>query len=125
MREFLMPLNISIETFPPLVREFASYKSAIQNCSEKTVSEYLLDLRTFFRFLLARDARIPTDSEDFENIDNSLLFSRISSPYQIKILINNEEFVYKFDVFERWDTILNRNASMYVINSTQKWRIKL
>ncbi len=65
--------NIPPETLPPLVREFASYKSAIQNCSEKTVSEYMLDLRTFFRYLLARDKRISMDSEDFEKIDISVV----------------------------------------------------
>ncbi len=64
-----MNYNIPIETLPSLVREFASYKSAIQNASEKTVSEYLLDLRTFFRFLVARDEGISPDSEAFENID--------------------------------------------------------
>lgn len=65
--------NIPPETLPPLVREFASYKSAIQNCSEKTVSEYMLDLRTFFRYLLARDKRISPDSEEFEKIDISVV----------------------------------------------------
>ncbi len=64
-----MAFSFSLNSFPTLVREFASYKSAIQNCSEKTVSEYLLDLRTFFRFLLARDARIEPDTEEFEKID--------------------------------------------------------
>ena len=64
-----MNYGIPLETLPPLVREFASYKSAIQNASAKTVSEYLLDLRTFFRFLLARDQKISPDSEDFEKID--------------------------------------------------------
>ena len=64
-----MAYGFSLEGVPPLVREFASYKSAIQNCSEKTVSEYLLDLRTFFRFLLARDARISPDTEEFDKID--------------------------------------------------------
>jgi len=64
-----MAYSVPLNTLPPLVREFASYKSAIQNASEKTVSEYLLDLRTFFRFLLARDQKISFDSEDFENID--------------------------------------------------------
>ena len=54
---------------PSLARDFASYKSAIQNCSVKTVSEYLLDLRTFFRFLVADRHGIPTDSEEFEKID--------------------------------------------------------
>ena len=64
-----MTYSVPLETLPPLVKEFASYKSAIQNASERTVSEYLLDLRTFFRFLLARDQKISTSSEDFEKID--------------------------------------------------------
>ncbi len=64
-----MAYAVPLDTLPPLVREFASYKSAIQNASEKTVSEYLLDLRTFFRFLLARDKKISPDSEKFEQID--------------------------------------------------------
>lgn len=63
--------NINPRTLPPLVREFASYKSAIQNCSEKTVSEYMLDLRTFFRYLVARDNKISLGSEEFEKIDIS------------------------------------------------------
>ncbi|MBO7250957.1 MAG: tyrosine-type recombinase/integrase [Clostridia bacterium] len=66
-----MPHNIPPETLPSIVREFASYKSAIQNCSEKTVSEYLLDLRTFFRYLLARDNKISPSSAEFEKIDIS------------------------------------------------------
>ena len=68
-----MSNNVPPQTLPPLVREFASYKSAIQNCSEKTVSEYILDLRTFFRYLLARDQKIAPDSEEFENIDISIV----------------------------------------------------
>ncbi len=66
-----MNYGIPLETLPPLVREFASYKSAIQNASTKTISEYLLDLRTFFRFLVARDQKISPDSEEFEKIDIS------------------------------------------------------
>ncbi len=64
-----MAYAVPLDTLPSLVREFASYKSAIQNASEKTVSEYLLDLRTFFRFLLARDKKISPTSEEFEKID--------------------------------------------------------
>ena len=61
--------SIPLESLPSLVREFASYKSVIQNASEKTVSEYLLDLRTFFRYLRARDLKISPQSEEFEQID--------------------------------------------------------
>ena len=58
-------------TLPPLVREFAAYKSAIQGCSPKTVSEYLLDLRMFFRFLIAKENGIDPESEEFLSIDSS------------------------------------------------------
>ena len=64
-----MAYSVPLNTLPSLVREFASYKSVIQNASEKTISEYLLDLRTFFRFLLARDKKISPDSEEFDKID--------------------------------------------------------
>lgn len=60
-----------MEEFPPVVREFASYKTAIQGCSQKTSDEYLLDLRTFFRYLLAKDRSIDPDSDEFCEIDIS------------------------------------------------------
>ncbi len=66
-----MNYNIDLKTLPSLVREFASYKSVIQNASEKTISEYLLDLRTFFRFMIARERKIDMTSEEFDNIDTS------------------------------------------------------
>ena len=66
-----MKYAVPIKSLPPLVREFASYKAVMQNASERTISEYLLDLRTFFRFLLARDLKISTDSEEFNQIDIS------------------------------------------------------
>ena len=66
-----MDYSIDLKALPSLVREFASYKAVIQNASDKTVSEYMLDLRTFFRFMLARDQKINLLSEDFEKIDVS------------------------------------------------------
>ncbi len=60
-----MPYSVDIDEFPRVIREFASYKTAIQGCSQKTVDEYLLDLRTFFRYLLARDKKIDPDSDEF------------------------------------------------------------
>lgn len=50
-----------LSVFPPILREFASYKLNIQGCSVKTVDEYLIDLRTFFRYLLLiRGGKKPT-----------------------------------------------------------------
>ncbi len=64
-----MRSEINVKEFSPIVREFASYKTAIQGCSQRTVEEYLLDLRTFFRFLLADgDHRILNDPEAFSKL---------------------------------------------------------
>ena len=84
-----MNFAVELNTLPSLVREFASYKAAIQNASEKTISEYLLDLRTFFRFMLARDLKIDPESEDFEKID----ISQIDLDY-IKHI--TQEDIYEF-----------------------------
>lgn len=64
-----MNYGIDLNSLPSLVREFASYKAVVQNASEKTIGEYLLDLRIFFRFLLARDKKISPQSEEFDKID--------------------------------------------------------
>lgn len=51
-------------------------------------------------------------------IDESKLFSRITSPYKIKIVARNRGGTVtksiSLDVFERWDTIYNRDLSEYV-----------
>ena len=64
-----MGQEISVSEFSDVVQEFASYKLGIQGCSAKTVDEYLLDLRTFFRYLLAKERGIDPQSEEFTEID--------------------------------------------------------
>ena len=63
---------ISQDEFSPTIQEFVSYKSSIQGCSQKTVDEYLFDLRTFFRYLLSKEYGIAPDSEEFYKIDVSV-----------------------------------------------------
>ncbi len=58
-----------IAEFPPLIRDFANYKLVYQGCSPKTVDEYLLDLRTFCRYLKASRGNLPLTGETFEEID--------------------------------------------------------
>jgi len=64
-------MQISVEEFSSVIQEYASYKLSIQGCSQKTVTEYLFDLRTFFRFLLAREQDIDPLSDAFLQIDVS------------------------------------------------------
>lgn len=56
------------KTFPLILREYASYISTIKGNSEKTVCEYLLDLRTFFRFHLMKKNDLTVDRDEFEKI---------------------------------------------------------
>jgi hypothetical protein len=59
------------KTFPPILREYASYISTIKGNSEKTVCEYLLDLRPFFRFYISRSSNSSPDRDEFERISIS------------------------------------------------------
>ena len=62
-----------LKNFPKVARDFASYKAVIEGCTEKAVCEYLLDLRTFFRYLEAGRLGIDYESEEFSKIDISSL----------------------------------------------------
>ncbi len=59
------------KSFPPLLREYASYTSSIKGNSEKTVCEYLLDLRTFFRFMQIRSSGIDRTRDELEEMSIS------------------------------------------------------
>ncbi len=60
-----------LDAIPAALRDFAAYKSVIQGCSERTVAEYSLDLRTFFRFVIAKKEGVSTEGEEFLRIDIS------------------------------------------------------
>lgn len=59
------------KTFPSIMREYAGYMSSIKGNSEKTVCEYLLDLRTFFRYIKAGDDILSYKRDDLEKLDIS------------------------------------------------------
>ena len=57
-------------------------------------------------------------SNDAFNIDENRLFTRISEPYEIVFKVSGPTGVsterVQLDVFERWDTLYNRDISKYV-----------
>lgn len=53
---------------PPVIRKFLGYLQTVKGKSLKTVEEYFLDLRTFFRYMKLKKGAIPADSE-FEKIE--------------------------------------------------------
>lgn len=60
--------NEEYKTFPPVLKEYASYLFAIKGNSEKTVCEYLLDLRTFFRYYITEKKGLSLTPEEFEEL---------------------------------------------------------
>lgn len=63
-------MNIAEEyaDHPAIIREFINYKLAIQGCSVKTVQEYALDLKNFFKYYLACKQGLSTDKETLDNM---------------------------------------------------------
>ena len=66
-----MAFKFPVDTMPPLVKDFAAYKLTIQGCSQKTVDEYLSDLRMFFKYVYATRNNIGTYSEAYDKINLS------------------------------------------------------
>jgi len=56
------------KTFPVVLQEYAEYTVVIKGNSEKTVCEYLLDLRTFFRFMITKWEDLDLSLEEFEKL---------------------------------------------------------
>ena len=52
---------------PQIIKEYLFYLETIKIKSKKTVDEYYIDLRTFFRYLKKSRKLVPDDTE-FENI---------------------------------------------------------
>lgn len=59
------------KAFPVVLKDYASYMSAIKGNSEKTICEYLLDLRTFFRYFIMTKNGDDLERDEFEKISIS------------------------------------------------------
>jgi site-specific recombinase XerD len=108
-----------IKTFPPILREYSTHLAVIKGNSEKTVCEYLLDLRTFFRFCKVKDGNIPPINE-FEKIgidDITLDF--------VKHLTSNDILKYlMFANFDRGNNSTTRMRKLSALRSFFKYLIK-
>lgn len=64
---------------PPIIRDFLVYHETIQNHSKKTVDEYFLDLRNFFRYIKFQRhlvaANTPMDEISIDDVDLDLIAS--------------------------------------------------
>jgi site-specific recombinase XerD len=89
--------------FPEIIREFISYKLAIQGCSVKTVQEYALDLKNFFKYHLACKNGLNTDKKTLDDLS-----IRLMSLEDVKNVKTEDIYQYLFYVSEAKS---NSNAS--------------
>ena len=59
------------KVFPAILKSYASYLNSVKGNSEKTVCEYLLDLRTFFRYIKMKNSGDEYTLEEFMKISIS------------------------------------------------------
>ena len=60
--------NAELKTFPRFLRSYANHLSVIEGKSEKTICEYLLDLRTFFRYVIMIENDEVLSNDELEKI---------------------------------------------------------
>jgi site-specific recombinase XerD len=80
---------------PKIIKEFLIYMQTIKGKSPLTVSEYFIDLRTFFRYILKKQDKIPLEIEfekiSIENVDLALVASvTLSDIYEYLYYITND-----------------------------------
>ena len=72
-----MAVRLDYRDAPPILRDFLSYHETVKSHSRRTVDEYYLDLRNFFRFLkiqkhlIQRD--VPMGQIDIRDVDLTLI----------------------------------------------------
>lgn len=102
-----------IKTFPPILREYASHSAVIKGNGEKTVCEYLMDLRTFFRYYLMSKHPSLYNEDEFEKID----ISRINEE-DVKSI--NTQFIVEYLMYatiHRNNTTTTRMRKLSAIRS--------
>jgi len=80
---------------PPIIREFLFYHETIKGHSKRTVDEYFLDLRTFFRFLKIHKNELHRDTpfEEISIMDVDLDFVKsvtISDVYEYLAFLSRD-----------------------------------
>ena len=60
--------NEELKTFPRFLVSYANYLSSVEGKGEKTICEYLLDLRTFFRYMIMVEEGLNLSAEELEEL---------------------------------------------------------
>ena len=101
------------KTFPAILRDYAGYTATIKGNSEKTICEYLLDLRTFFRFYIMKKSGEDLSRDEFEKISISSIDENDVRQVSQKLII---EFLM-YAGFERDNSTTTRMRKLSSLRS--------
>lgn len=90
----MLPKNYKNDA-PPLLREYLIHLNIIKGKSEKTIEEYFIDLRTFFRFLKIHrnivSTEVPFESISISDVDENLIKSiTLADAYEFMTYLKDE-----------------------------------
>ncbi len=101
-------------TFPAVLKDYAHHLVAIRGISEKTVCEYLLDLRSFFRFLKTKRSCVELNLEEIEGL--SILDVSVATVKSVK-----REDIVEFLVHATLDRGNNTTTRMRKLSSIRSF----
>lgn len=102
------------KAMPMIVRDYANYSVAIAGKSKKTVSEYLLDIRTFLRFVKMRKSGDDLTREEFEKVTISDI--TIADIQQI-----STQMIIEFVMYVGYERDNNPNTRMRKISAIKSF----
>lgn len=110
-----MDRNI-INDAPAVIRDYLVYMGTVRGKSPLTVSEYYIDLRTFFRFMKKRRGLVAADA-DFEEIDIGDIDLALASSVTLNDIY---EYLY-FLMNERGNNASTRSRKISSLRSFYKY----
>lgn len=105
------------KTFPLILREYAEYTVVVKGNSEKTVCEYLLDIRTFFRFMITKWDDLELSDDEFEKLS----IKRINENDVKRITQKNIIEYLMFAGFKRENSATTRMRKLSALRSFFKY----
>lgn len=100
-------------SFPRFLRDYANYLSAVEGKSEKTICEYLLDLRTFFRYYIITRDDLPISMDEIDKVSISDLTMEDVAKVDTQTIVNFIAYTRS----ERKNNSSTRNRKLSAIKS--------
>lgn len=105
--------NPELKTFPRFLRDYANYLTGIEGKSEKTVCEYMLDLRTFFRYMIMIEEDLCLSIDELEKVSITHLTLDDVNRVDTQLIINFLAYARN----DRHNNSTTRNRKLSAIKS--------